>query len=115
MGLDFIRKAAPSFTKAWNGNKDGLAKTTLFTQCPESQPRTVIADLSANSELTASASVIVIAQGSQFILLCGNIQVGTVNNVPADVQKAIHEVGGCALGRVVRINSLGGTADVEIS
>jgi hypothetical protein len=34
MGLDFIRRCAPTFTKAWNRGKHDLATPTLFSNTP---------------------------------------------------------------------------------
>ncbi len=114
MGIDFIRRAAPNFTKAWNRGKELLTDPTLFTRYPECRSRTVIADLMKNSGLTAGIEVIVCVNGSNLILVIGNTKVGVINRPPSDLLKAIHDVGDCVLGRISRINSLSGTADVKI-
>ena len=114
MGLDFIRRAAPSFTKAWNHSKETLTEPTLFTRYPECRTRTVIADLMQSTGLTAGAKVVVCAKASKLILVAGNVQIGVIQQPPSDLQKAIHDAGDCALGQINRINPLSGTADVEI-
>ena len=114
MGIDFIRRAAPAFTKAWNRNKENLAQPTLFTQYPECRTRTVIADLSQNADLKDGANVIVCVKGPNLILVSGNAQTGVIQQPPVDLLTAIHDAGDCALGYITRINPLSGTADVEI-
>ncbi|MCY4641148.1 MAG: hypothetical protein OXC41_00365 [Gammaproteobacteria bacterium] len=114
MGLDFIRRAAPSFAKSWNRNKDMLAEPTLFTRYPECRTRTAIADLAQNADLSEGENIIVCAKDSKLILVSGNTQVGIIEQPPSDLKSAIHNEGDCVLGYVRRINPLSGTADVEI-
>lgn len=114
MGLDFIRRAAPAFTKAWDRNKENLAQPTLFTRYPECRTRTVIADLSERADLTAGANVIVCVKGPELVLVSKNEGIGVIREPPADLHSAIRDAGDCALGQVTRLNPLSGTADVEI-
>ena len=114
MGLDFVRRAAPSFVKAWNRSKRTLAEPTLFTRYPECRERTVIADLTQRTGLTKGAKVIVGVKASKLIVLAGNVQIGIIQEPPSDLHKAIHDAGDYALGQINRINTLSGTADVEI-
>ena len=114
MGLDFIRRASKGFTKAWNRSKAELSQPTLFTQYPECRTRSVIADLDERAKLSEGTHIVVCVQGSKLILVQEKSRVGVVEHPPADLLGSIHQAGDCALGHVVRINPLSGTADVEI-
>jgi len=114
MGLDFIRRRAKTFTKAWNRNRTDLAQPTLFTRYPECRSRSFIADLSVDAGLSQGANVVVCSRGSELLVVSGTTQLGAATNPPSDLLNAIHEDGGYVLGRVARINAISGTADVEV-
>jgi hypothetical protein len=114
MGLDFIRRAAPTFTKGWDRGKTDLSNPTLFTRYPECRTRTTVAHLDDSAEAQASEHVAVCVRGSGLILVRETTQIGHIDSVPPDLFRAIDAAGGCALGLLVRINPLSGTADVEI-
>ena len=113
MGIDFIKRVAPTFSKAWNRNKKDLALPTLFTRYPECHTRTVIADLSQDADLKVGSDIVVCAKGAKLILISGNTQTGVIQQPPTDLMTAIHEAGDCALANITRINPLSRTADVE--
>jgi len=114
MGLDFVRRRAKTFTKAWNRNRLDLAQPTLFTRYPECRSRSVIADLAADAGVSQGSHIVVYARGSELVLVSGTTQVGAVPSPPSDLLSAIQDAGGCVLGHVTRINSISETADVEI-
>src|SRR5260370_4861990 len=51
MGIDFIRRAAPSFRKGLDRRRIELATPTLFTQEPASVPRAYAAQLRGDKSL----------------------------------------------------------------
>lgn len=114
MGLDFIRRASKGFTKAWDRGRVSLAQPTLFTRHPESRRRTVIAELSPGCRVSVGMELMVCVDGERLILLEEISEVGCVECPPADSVDAIRTTGGHALGHVVCINPISGTADVEI-
>jgi hypothetical protein len=114
MGLDFIRRNAKTFTKAWNRNRVDLARPTLFMRYPECYSRSFIADLFPDAALSPGVNVVVCSRGPELILISGTTQIGMAPRPPADLLNAIHEDGGCVLGRISRINSISGTVDVEV-
>jgi hypothetical protein len=114
MGLDFIRRRAKTFTKSWLRNRDGLAQPTLFTRYPECRSRSVVVDLDANADVAAGSRVLVCARGEKLLMVQGTSQVGATSRPPADLLGVIHQAGGNALGHVIRINPISGTADVEV-
>ena len=114
MGIDFIRRRAKTFTKAWNRNRVDLAQPTLFTRYPECHSRSIVADFVSNDRVSIGASVMVRASGTELVLVDGLTSIGTVSNPPYDLMTAINEAGGHALGHITKINPISGTVDVEI-
>ena len=114
MGLDFIRRAAPTFKKSWSGGASTLAQASLFTRYPECRSRSVVATIHDNSGIEAGAIYAVHVDGDALCLVRETAKVATSQTPPADLFSAIKQSGGCALGRVAQINPLSGTADVEI-
>jgi len=114
MGLDFIRRAAKTFTKTWNRGASELASTTLFTRFPERRTRSVIASIHEGANISNGAPLIVYAEATRLVLVREIYRVGFVDAPPADLFKAIQESGGCANAQIARIHPLSGTADVEI-
>jgi hypothetical protein len=114
MGLDFIRRAARSFTKGWDRSQKDLAQPTLFTRYPECRTRTINSELNDHVHVTAGEQVMVCVQGDALTLVRETTQIGVVNSPPPDLFRAVRDAGDCALGHVVQINPLSRTADVEI-
>ncbi|HEY6644518.1 hypothetical protein [Povalibacter sp.] len=52
--------------------------------------------------------------GGKLILVRETTQIGVVQTPPPDLFLAIRDAGDCALGHIVQINPLSGTADVEV-
>lgn len=113
MGVDFIRRAAPTFKKSWNNGAKGLAQGTLFTRYPECRGRTVAADMAACSQIDVGKNVVIQIVNGEMCLTEGLSMIGKIPSPPADLLKIIGEVG-CAKGTVERVNTIGGTADVAI-
>jgi hypothetical protein len=114
MGLDFIRRAAKGFTKAWDRGRTSLAEPSLFTRYPETRTRTVIAELLPDCQVKVGAELAVCVAGDQLILIQETHQVGYMNNPPPELLEAVRCAGGYALGQIKQFNPLSGTADVEI-
>ena len=114
MGLDFIRRAAKGFTKAWDRGRTDLVEPSLFTRYPESRTRTVIAELLPGCQVKVGAELAVCFAGDQLILVDETNQVACMRNPPPDLVMAVREAGGYALGQIKQFNPLSGTADVEV-
>jgi hypothetical protein len=114
MGLDFIRRAARSFTKGWDRSQKDLAQPTLFTRYPECRTRTINADISDLVRVTEGEQVMICVSGGALALVRETTFVGVVQSPPPDLFRAIRDAGDYALGHIVQINPLSGTADVEV-
>jgi hypothetical protein len=114
MGLDFIRRAARTFTKSWSRGAAELAQPTLFTRYPECRSRSVVAALENSASVEVGIPLAVHVDGPSLALVRETTRVGTVSAPPHDLLAAIQGAGGCAMGRISQLNPLSGTAHVEI-
>lgn len=114
MGLDFIRRGAKGFAKAWDKGRTSLAEPTLFTRYPEARARTVIAELLPDCKTKVGAQLAVCVRGDQLVLVEETNQIGCMKSPPPDLLAAVRSAGGYAFGQIKQIHPLSGTADVEI-
>ncbi len=78
MGMDFIRRAAPAFRKGLDRMRIKLATPTLFTQQPESKPRSYAAKLQGDRTAACGEKLGIRLEGEQvhamrgldLVLLC---------------------------------------------
>jgi hypothetical protein len=114
MGIDFIRRAAPTFKKSWDRQRVILATPTLFTQQPTCVPRTVAADILSGVTLQEGEIVTVQFIGSNLVALRGLSQVAHFSDPPPDVTSAVQESYGMARGTVAHINPIAEVADISL-
>jgi hypothetical protein len=114
MGLDFIRRAAKTFTKSWNRGVSQLAQPSLFTRHPQNRARTMVASLNDGVTIPEGEQVLVCVRESKLALIRGTCQIGVVEAPPNDVFCDIQNAGGSAVGSIAGLHDLSGTADVEI-
>src|ERR1700741_667489 len=106
MGLDFIRRVARSFKKSWTGGATALSQPTLFTKYPECRSRSVVASIDDGASLEIGGAYAVHVDGRSLCLVKETAKVATAHTPPPDLFSAIKDSGGCALGRVSKINPL---------
>lgn len=114
MGLDFIRRAAPTHKKSWKGGAKDLAQPTLFTRYPECRSRSVVVSLDEGSKAEIGAALAVFVDGESLALVKETTRIGVAAAPPPDLFSAIQGAGGCAVGRISQVNPLSGTVHVEI-
>jgi hypothetical protein len=89
MGVDFIRKAAPTHRKSWDRARVDLGTPDLFTRQPDCCDRTVAASLLNNQQLQEGDTVIIQAKGSDLIVMQGLSTVAQVIDPPLDLVDAL--------------------------
>lgn len=113
MGLDFIRRAAKGFTKAWDRGRTNLAIPSLFSRNPQLGRRSVIVEFQDFTPCVG-AEYPVCFNGPDLVMLHENHCVGLLKSPPSDLVDAVRDVGGTALGQITRFNPISGTGDVEV-
>lgn len=114
MGLDFIRRCAPSFKKGWNHGKHDLAMPTLFTRAPGSRARSIVAHCDSMQAVVRGGEVTVACEGDSLVMLKGTQCIGRSEGVPPEIHKAISDAGGFAVGKIGDIHPISETIDVEL-
>lgn len=113
MGLDFIKRARPTFEKSWSRSLQELSDPDFFNCAPGEPSKSLIANLSAMSakegeELTALPDV------TRIILTRGVTKVACIEDAPAELVSQIEAMGGFAYAKIDRVNLLSETAEVRI-
>ena len=114
MGLDFIKKAAPSFSKGMDRNRVELATPKVFTQQPACAPRAYSVRLLGDDDLSVGEAVGVTLRDDKVLMLRGLSVVGVFRDPPESVLHALRESFCEACGRIQELQSLSRTAEVTI-
>jgi hypothetical protein len=85
MGIDFIRKAAPSFRKGLDRRRIELATPNLFTQEPTSAPRACAAQLRGDKPLAVGEKLGVRLDGQNVLATRGLELVAVFKSPTADL------------------------------
>jgi hypothetical protein len=114
MGLDFIRKTAPSFHKGLDQKRIELATPTLFTQHPASAPRTYAARVRRGEAVANGEKLGVRLEGGCVIALRGLDPIATIDNPPAELVEALSAAHGEACGIVQEIHDIASVAEISV-
>ncbi len=115
MGVDFIREqSGKSWRKRWEGGVDRLKLPGLFDVQFSEQRRTVSVSLDSCAALKAGDQVVVQISGGNLVVCNGHQRIGSIRGVGADMQSAIADCGGIALGIVERVGMFGNSAELSL-
>lgn len=114
MGIDFIRKAAPSFRKGLDRMRIELATPTLFTQQPGCAPRSYAASMRSGRTLAIGDKLGVRLDGQLVTAFRGLDQVATFNNPPAELLEALAASHNEASGLVQRVHDIAQVAEIAV-
>ena len=91
MGVDFIRKATPSFRKGLDRRRIELATPTLFTQEPASVPRAYAAQLHGDKSLAIGEKLGVRLDGQNVLATRGLDLVAVFKSPTAELKSALSD------------------------
>ena len=114
MGIDFIRKAAPSFHKGLDRQRIELCTPGLFTQEPTSVSRTYAANVHNGQTLTSGEKLGVRLEGERVLAMRGLDHVATFDNPPGELVKALSLSHGEACGVVQKVHDIALTAEISV-
>ena len=115
MGVDFAKKCAKSFQKAWDRGKRELSTPTLFSNGPSLAGRTYCAVPTNGTNLTLGREFVVRITDNAIRLYDGCSEVGIMKDNPAALITAIKENAGCAVAKVTHVHEISGAADVMVA
>lgn len=114
MGVDFIRKAAKSFTRSWDRGRVQLATADLFTREPLCSARTIAGEIVDGAVLMQGDRLTVELAADALVARRGLIEVLRFHEPPHEVLDALHASCGVASGRIEQIHRLAGVAEVSL-
>jgi hypothetical protein len=114
MGIDFIRKAAPSFRKGLDRMRIKLGTPTLFTQQPTSTPLAYAAKLRLDKTVEPGESSESGWMGSKSWQTRGLDLVATFNNPTSELKEALKASHGEACGVVQTVHAIARVAEITV-
>lgn len=114
MGLDFIRRAAPSFVKKWDRGAEHLKQPRLFSKSEAGHARTMLAHFDTSDATPVGKELVVFKEGPRLVLVDGLNRVGAIDSPTAEVMQKLEESGCYAVGRITAKYPLSGTGNVEV-
>lgn len=114
MGIDFIKKAAPSFRKGLDRRRIELATPTLFTQEPTAVPRAYAAHLRTDKPLAVGDKLGVRLDGQDVLAMHGLDLVAVFKSPTAELKSALLASFGEACGTVHAIHSVARIAEITV-
>jgi hypothetical protein len=114
MGLDFIRKIAPSFKKALDRRAVMLRSPGLFTRDIPLVARSASADVCHNSPLKVGEKVILRVSAEKTVVQRDTVIVANFSNPPADFVEHVRAGAGVAHGQVKAVHELSGKVEIEV-
>lgn len=114
MGLDFIKKAAPTFHKALDRRAVELRTPNLFSRDIPSVSRSASAEICSGSHFMPGDKVYLRILGKKLIAQRDNGVVAEFPSPPAEFLNHIEAGSGIAKGEVKVIHALSQTIEIEI-
>jgi len=114
MGLDFIRRCAPTFHRALDRRAIELNTPTLFSNDVNCVARTAEAELRNGHAVTAGERMFLRLQGEKLVLQRANVVVAELKNPPVEFSNFVHAGCGIAGAEIKAVHSLSGVAEVSL-
>ncbi|MEQ8694885.1 MAG: hypothetical protein RIC85_06215 [Gammaproteobacteria bacterium] len=113
MGIDFLRRAAPSFHRALDRQAIALRTPTLFTSDIPMVARTASADLCVGSQVYIGERVVLRLLDKKLVAQRDNHVIAEFANPPAEYVARVEAGGSFEVGEVKSIRSL--SEEVEVA
>jgi hypothetical protein len=112
MGLDFIKKAAPTFHKALDRRAVELRTPTLFNRDIPALCRSASAEICKGANLALGEKVHLRILNKKLVALRINIVVAEFAAPPAEFFERVNTAGGIGKGVVTAVHELSETAEI---
>ena len=114
MGIDFIRKAAPSFHKGLDRRRIELGTPDLFSRKIEGVPRAYAAAVESGERLAVGEKLCICLKGEEVIALRGLSIVALVRNPTAELINGLTASFGEACGVVQVFHEIASIAEITL-
>lgn len=114
MGVDFVRKAAKSFHKGLDRARIELATPDLFTQQPNCEPRSYVAEIFPGKKLNPGEEVGVHHQDGKIVVIKGLEPVANFLMPTAELLQGLEDSYDEAYGTVEEVYEDAGIAEITV-
>jgi len=114
MGLDFIRRCAPSFHRALDRRAIELNTPTLFSNDITNIPRSAEAETRKGHNIAAGEKVLLRSVGDKLVVQRANVVIAELSNPPVEFSKFVHAGCGIAGAEIKAVHALSGVAEVSL-
>jgi hypothetical protein len=114
MGLDFIRRCAPTFHRALDRRAIELNTPTLFSNDVRCVPRTAEAELCTGYVVVVGEKLLLRLLGERIVLQRANVVVAELSNPPIEFSNFVRAGCGIAGAEIKAVHSLSGVAEVSL-
>lgn len=114
MGLDFIRKTAPSFIRLLDRRAVKLRTPTLFGRDLPVVARTASAEISEGAKVAPGEKVLLRIIKDKLIAQRDNVQIAECANPPAEFIKHLRAGAGVAQGEIKSLQPISQTVEIGI-
>jgi hypothetical protein len=113
VGIDFLKKTAPSFHRALDRRAVELRTPTLFSDDVPTVSRTACAELRDGATMTIGEHALLRIVGDKLVVQRDNFVVAEFPSAPGDFLARVQSGAGVEIGEVMAVRSISG--EVEIS
>ena len=114
MGIEFLEKKGATIRKSWNGGARRLAAPDLFTKHPECVTRSVTGEPAPGAQLKAGERLRLECMDQKLLAYRGTTVVVVCEHPAPDLLAAIHDTGGCAVGKMGKMRKRSNTVEIEV-
>lgn len=113
MGIEFVRRAAASYTKSIDRERVRLRTAELFRDTSVEVTRTIAIDMKAGCSVQVGDELLIEREGDALVARKDIAEIGRADRPGAEIVAAIVESAGIARGVVVQVNEISGVAEVR--
>lgn len=113
MGIEFVRKAAASYTKSIDRERVRLRTAELFCNVSVEVARTIAIEIRQGCLVQVGDELWIEREGEALVARKDIAEVGRADRPGAEIAAAVAESAGIARGVVVQVNEISGVAEVR--
>jgi hypothetical protein len=114
MGLDFIRRTAPSFNRVLDRRLVEMHTPTFFSRDMRVVSRTVCADICGDAAVTPGEKVLIRVIKGKVIVQRQNVVIAECSNAPAEFVAHLRAGAGIAEGEIKSLQPISQTVEIGI-
>jgi len=113
MGIEFVRRAASSYSKSIDRERVRLRTAELFRDNAVEVARTIAIDIGPGCSINVGEELVIEREGDALVARKDIVEVGRLDRPGAEITAAVAASAGIARGVVVQVNEISGVAEVR--